>query len=167
MNEFTNVKVIQNPIKSHLESVTVLKGSGSHFFSFDPTHMNFNDGLWQMKVDNVCIHNYQSKVTLPYEGVLNIRTNLISTLEPNPLNIATFFTLNPTLGVYAQFVSNNLVIYSCNVRLSSRTAGHNFLKTILMFGTQLKESLPMLFKYWYIYESTCQSCQIICLLHLK
>ena len=53
MNDFSNVKVIVNPIRSQHVQVTVKNNKGQISCEVLPSQIDFTNGLWQVKVHSV------------------------------------------------------------------------------------------------------------------
>jgi len=128
MNEFSNVKVIVNPIKSQHVQVTVENNKGQISCEVLPTQIDFTNGLWQVKVHSVVVDNYfERKDPKALASVFDIRTNLISSYEqrdPNELNAICPELLK--LGNFSKFTAKQLTLFSINLVWPKAIKQHSY-----------------------------------------
>jgi len=146
MNDFSNVKVILNPIKSLCCGMT-LKGSqinSKNLCEFLPRYLDFSEGVWNIKINTVIIQCAFPLATDSFQAVMDIRTNLISTYVPKTVEsgLQSKEEICPTLQAFAQnsnFVQCDLSLFTFLVNFKSSNK-INFLenKTLNWFTVEAK-----------------------------
>lgn len=128
MNDFSNVKVIVNPIRSQHVQVTVKNNKGQISCEVLPSQIDFTNGLWQVKVHSVVVDNYFDRIDpKALASVFDIRTSLISTYEqrgPNELNAICPELLK--LGNFSKFLAKQLTLFSINLVWPKANKQHSY-----------------------------------------
>jgi len=133
MNEFTNIKILENPIRTHRVKIKLKNNTAKVNTELLPSQIDFTEGLWQVKLNNVVADNYGvvDKLQSPaYSAVFDVRSNLITTYERKNTSDISLTPELFSLGNFSKFVAKNLTLFSFNVEFSQKTLKHILIKNL-------------------------------------
>jgi len=117
MNEFSNVKLLSNPIKSLTFKTNVSKTEFEFHSRLWPSYFKLDEGVWCMTVGDVLVKNL---LPTSLTTVFDVKTELVTGFDDQKFTYQKFNQPHLYRETYPQFVSNFQTIYSCQVSLTDK-----------------------------------------------
>jgi len=117
MNDFTNVKILPNPIKTLTFKTNVTKTDSQFNSRLWPDYFRLDEGLWSMTLGDVLIKNL---MTTTLTTVFDIKTELVTGFEDRYNTYQKINEPNLFREIYPQFVSNFTTVGSCDVSFKTQ-----------------------------------------------